>query len=67
MLILSGAFGNLIDRVVRGYVVDFISFTIFGHKMAIFNVADICVVLGVILYIFLMFVEGRKNDEENSN
>ena len=67
MLILSGALGNLIDRVVRGYVVDFISFTFFGHKMAIFNLADICVVIGVILYILLMFVEGKNNDEEDTS
>lgn len=67
LLILSGALGNLIDRVFRGYVVDFISFTIASHKMAIFNLADICVVLGVILYIILMFVEGRKDDEEDTS
>ena len=67
MLILSGALGNLIDRVVRGYVVDFISFTFFGHKMAIFNLADICVVIGVILYILLMFVEGKNKDEEDTS
>lgn len=67
MLILSGALGNLIDRVVRGYVVDFISFTFFGHKMAIFNIADICVVIGVILYILLMFVEGKNKDEEDTS
>ena len=67
ILILSGALGNLIDRVFRGYVVDFISFKLFNHDMAIFNIADICVVIGVILYIFLMFVEGKSNDEEDSS
>ena len=40
-LIIGGALGNLIDRVFRGYVVDFISFTLFNKEMAIFNVADI--------------------------
>ena len=67
LLILSGALGNLIDRIFRGYVVDFVSFTIVGHKMAIFNLADICVVFGVILYIILMFLEGRKDDEEDTS
>ena len=68
MLILSGAIGNLIDRIFRGYVVDFISFTILNHKMAIFNIADICVVVGILLYIVLMFVEGKKSkDEEDSD
>lgn len=67
MLILSGAIGNLIDRIFRGYVVDFISFTILNHKMAIFNIADICVVVGIIIYIILMFVEGKKSNEEDSS
>lgn len=65
-LILSGAVGNLIDRIFRGYVVDFISFIIFNHKMAIFNIADTFVVSGVILYIILMFVEGKKNENNSS-
>lgn len=67
ILILSGALGNLIDRVFRGYVVDFISFTLFNHEMAIFNIADILVVFGIGLYIILMFVEGKSKDGENSS
>ncbi len=67
ILILSGALGNLIDRVFRGYVVDFISFTLFNHEMAIFNLADICVVFGIGLYIILMFVEGKSKDGKNSS
>lgn len=67
ILILSGALGNLIDRVFRGYVVDFISFTLFNHEMAIFNIADICVVFGISLYIILMFVEGKSKDGKNSS
>lgn len=61
ILILSGAFGNLIDRVCRGYVVDFISFTLFNTEMAIFNVADIFITFGVILYIIILIMEGKKN------
>ena len=59
LLILCGALGNLIDRVFRGYVVDFISFTLFGREMAIFNVADIYITFGVILFIFSIFKEGK--------
>ena len=44
-LILSGALGNVIDRLMRGYVVDFIHLT----RWPVFNVADIAVVAGVIL------------------
>lgn len=47
LLILSGAVGNIIDRVGRGYVVDFFEFTFF--EWPVFNVADIFVVGGVIL------------------
>jgi len=59
LLILCGALGNLIDRVFRGYVVDFISFTLFGHEMAIFNVADIYITFGVIIFIYSIFKEGK--------
>ena len=58
ILILGGAFGNLIDRLFRGYVVDFISFTLFNKEMAIFNVADIFVTFGVLLYIYIILIEG---------
>ena len=60
ILILSGAFGNLIDRVFRGYVVDFISFTLFKREMAIFNIADIFITFGVLLYIYIIVMEGKN-------
>ncbi len=44
VLILAGAFGNMIDRVFLGYVVDFLQFTFIDFP--VFNFADICVVLG---------------------
>lgn len=43
-LVVAGAFGNTLDRLIRGYVVDFIHLT----HWPIFNVADACVVLGLI-------------------
>jgi signal peptidase II len=55
VLILSGALGNLIDRIFRGYVVDFISFRIFGREMAVFNIADSFITIGAILLIISMF------------
>ena len=61
-LIISGAFGNLIDRLTRGYVIDFISFTFFKHEVSIFNVADSFITIGVILYIIGIFLEGRNED-----
>lgn len=64
-LILSGAIGNLIDRIFRRYVVDFISFTLFNREMAIFNVADIFITIGVVLYAIILIREG--SNERNNN
>ena len=49
MLILAGGIGNLIDRIIRGFVVDFISLKWIG----IFNFSDMYVVFGVIVIIFI--------------
>lgn len=59
-LILSGAAGNLIDRVRFGYVIDFLDFYYvqWGHWPA-FNVADIAIVVGVTL-LFLQSLFSRK-------
>lgn len=50
IFIISGAVGNLIDRVFRGYVVDFIHFYIKDiFDWPVFNIADILVVIGAII------------------
>ena len=63
-LIIGGAAGNLIDRVVRGgYVVDFIFFRIpqIGYHFAIFNIADASISVGVfLLFLFILFGGLRK-------
>lgn len=46
VLILAGALGNYLDRLFRGYVVDFIHV----HHWPVFNVADICVAVGIALF-----------------
>jgi len=48
-LLYSGIIGNLIDRIVHGYVIDFLDFNIFGYNYPVFNFADICIVCGIIL------------------
>lgn len=61
ILILAGGVGNLIDRVVFGYVVDFLYFRLIDFP--VFNVADCFVVIGAaVLIIFVLFV--YKDDEE---
>lgn len=63
VLICSGAIGNAIDRLVRGYVVDMLNFNIFGYDFPVFNFADICVCVGAFLLIvgILLFDREDKN------
>lgn len=60
-LLISGIIGNLIDRVVFGYVIDFIDVNIFNF--AIFNLADSFIVIAVVLLLIMM---GGKNARDNS-
>jgi len=47
-LIIAGGLGNLIDRIFRGFVVDYIDFNPL-IKYPVFNIADVCVVIGCII------------------
>ena len=59
-LILTGAIGNLVDRIFLGYVRDFIQFD-FWQNFPIFNVADICLTFGVIFFIiFILFLNKES-------
>lgn len=59
VLIISGTVGNFIDRIFRGYVVDFIQFA-FWQTFATFNFADMCIVCGVAtMVISLIFGEVK--------
>ncbi len=60
-LIIGGSIGNLIDRVVRGYVVDFISVKIFGYHFPIFNIADSLICIGVFILLIVQFRKERKS------
>lgn len=58
--ILGGIAGNLLDRLIRGYVVDFFRFVILGYNYPVFNIADVLIVIGVILLIVdLILGDGR--------
>lgn len=64
ILILSGGIGNLIDRIFRGYVIDFIDINIFNFPN--FNIADISITLGIIILIIYIInsMVFEKNDEK---
>ena len=51
-LILGGAFGNLIDRVRLGYVVDFFDFNLIIYRWPAFNIADACISTMVVWLLF---------------
>lgn len=65
-LLFAGALGNAIDRVIRGFVVDFIS-TVFV-KFPVFNVADIAITIGaVLLIVYMMFFDKEEVENEENN
>ena len=59
-LIMGGAIGNIIDRVRFGAVVDFLDFHVGGLHWPAFNVADICICVGVALYILNWYMARRR-------
>lgn len=63
--LVSGAFGNFIDRLLNGFVVDFLGLILpFDYHFPIFNVADLLVTAGCILFLVDAFFikDGRKDD-----
>ncbi len=72
-LILAGAFGNMLDRLRLGYVVDFIDFQVGWFDFAVFNVADACIVIGAALLVLSGLVREprasakRPDDQASAN
>ena len=66
-LVLAGLLGNFIDRLIDGYIVDYLSFKILGYNYPIFNFADILIVVGIIIVIIKEILKERgKKDEVRS-
>ncbi|MEM0909385.1 MAG: signal peptidase II [Pseudomonadota bacterium] len=61
--ILGGAIGNLIDRVLYGYVIDFLDFYVKTYHWPAFNVADSSIFIGAALLIVDMII--NKDDAQN--
>lgn len=68
-LVVGGGIGNMIDRVVLGYVVDFLDFCAFDFWIWIFNVADACVCVGagIIALYFIMDIIKDVRAEKAKN
>ena len=61
-LIIGGSLGNLIDRIIRGYVIDYISVKIFNYNFPIFNLGDTFICIGVFLLLIISFRKDKKHD-----
>jgi signal peptidase II len=64
-LIIGGAFGNVLDRIMHGAVADFLDFHIANYHWPAFNLADSCVFIGVTILLFDEIIFNKKN-EKNS-
>ncbi len=58
-LLVGGIIGNLLDRMFRGYVVDYLDFQIFHYDFPVFNLADISIIVSALLILWMM-VKGEK-------
>jgi signal peptidase II len=65
-LMLSGAVGNLIDRVLFGYVIDFLDFYVKSYHWPAFNIADSAIFLGAAIMIFDSFKKEAKEKSASS-
>ncbi len=66
-LIMGGALGNVIDRVTRGHVVDFIDFYVGSWHFAAFNVADMAISAGAALLVLDMLLEWKREKAQKGN
>jgi signal peptidase II len=63
-LILGGALGNIIDRVIYGYVIDFLDVYYQAYHWPIFNIADSVITLGVTLMLIESFMDKEELAEK---
>lgn len=64
-LLLGGILGNFVDRLFRGYVIDYLDVNIGKYNYPIFNVADIFIVLSVLFMIITILREEKNGNNKN--
>ncbi len=62
-LVMGGIFGNLIDRIIHHGVIDYLSFSLINFKFPVFNLADICITMGV-FFLFISLIKDKKEDKK---
>lgn len=60
ILILGGIIGNMIDRIIRGYVIDYFEFNLGFYQFPVFNLADTAIVIGTGLVILHLIINALK-------
>ena len=58
-LVLAGLLGNFIDRLIDGYIIDYLSFKILELNFPVFNLADILIVVGIVVVIIREILKER--------
>jgi len=63
-LVIGGALGNMIDRLLYGYVVDFLDFYLGSYHWPAFNIADAAITIGVAILLVVSFRPEARPDSE---
>ena len=61
-LIISGGFGNLIERIISGYVTDYLYLHLGNFSLFVFNFADLLITIGACIIIFLWLSGNEQKD-----
>ena len=68
-ILAAGVAGNLVDRLIHGHVIDFLSFDLhvpFANPWPAFNVADMCICVAAGLLVIASFLDGKKETKASS-
>ena len=61
-MLIGGIVGNMIDRIFRGFVIDYLDFSILKYNFPVFNFADICIVVSAIILLIFSIKEEKSCD-----